>query len=115
MSSLRSKTVKGIASLTLGKGVGRLISFVNTLILARILSPEDYGLMALAMVVCGFITFFNEIGLGSAIIQKKHVSKNYFLGKVPCHLFTATMGTTGHSSGMVTVEGTIGASPLTGV
>ena len=80
MSSLRSKTVKGIASLTLGKGVGRLISFVNTLILARILSPEDYGLMALAMVVCGFITFFNEIGLGSAIIQKKHVSKNQLNG-----------------------------------
>lgn len=30
------------------------------------------------------------------------------------HLLTATMGTMGHTSGMVTVEGTMGASPLTG-
>lgn len=80
MSSLRSKTVKGVASLGVGKGVGRLISFANTLILARILSPEDYGLMALAMVVCGFITFFNEIGLGSAIIQKEHISEEQLNG-----------------------------------
>ncbi len=59
MTSLRNKTVKGIAILGVGKGLGRLISFANTLILARILSPEDYGLMAMAMVVSGFVGFFN--------------------------------------------------------
>ena len=74
MTSLRSKTVKGVAALGVGKGLGRVISFANTILLARILSPEDYGLMAMAMVVCGFIAFFNEIGLGSAIIQRKDIS-----------------------------------------
>lgn len=80
MSSLRSQTVKGIAVLGAGKGLGRLISFANTIILARILSPEDYGLMAMAMVVCGFISFFNEIGLGSAIIQRKETSQKQLNG-----------------------------------
>lgn len=75
MSSLRSKTVKGIAVLGAGKGLGKLISFANTLVLARILSPDDYGLMAMAMVVAGFVGFFNEIGLGSAIIQRKNVTE----------------------------------------
>jgi O-antigen/teichoic acid export membrane protein len=75
MTSLQGKAAKGVAALGLGKGIGRLISFVNTIILARILSPDDYGLMAMAMVVCGFITFFNEIGLGSAIIQRDKVTE----------------------------------------
>ena len=75
MTSLQGKAAKGVAALGVGKGIGRLISFVNTIILARILSPDDYGLMAMAMVVCGFITFFNEIGLGSAIIQRDEVTE----------------------------------------
>ena len=73
MVNLQKKAVKGVAALGVGKGIGRLISFANTIVLARILSPDDYGLMAMAMVVCGFITFFNEIGLGSAIIQQNQV------------------------------------------
>ncbi|MCJ8292853.1 MAG: lipopolysaccharide biosynthesis protein [Colwellia sp.] len=80
MASLQSKAVKGVAALGVGKGIGRLISFANTIILARILSPDDYGLMAMAMVVCGFITFFNEIGLGSAIIQREEVSDKQLNG-----------------------------------
>ncbi|MCJ8321273.1 MAG: lipopolysaccharide biosynthesis protein [Colwellia sp.] len=80
MSQLKKQTVRGVAILGAGKGLGRLISFANTIILARILSPEDYGLMAMAMVVCGFIAFFNEIGLGSAIIQRKDVTEKQLNG-----------------------------------
>ncbi|MCM2681503.1 lipopolysaccharide biosynthesis protein [Echinimonas agarilytica] len=80
MSDLKQKTVKGIAFLGAGKSFGRIISFVNTLVLARILSPEDYGLMAMAMVVSGFVAFFNEIGLGSAIVQRKQVSQVQLVG-----------------------------------
>jgi O-antigen/teichoic acid export membrane protein len=80
MSNIRSTTAKGVAVLGAGKGLGRLISFANTIVLARLLSPDDYGLMAMAMVVCGFIGFFNEIGLGSAIIQRKDISQEQLNG-----------------------------------
>ena len=80
MSDLKKQTLKGIAFLGAGKSAGRIISFVNTLILARIRAPEDYGLMAMAMVVVGFVSFFNDIGLGSAIIQRKEVSKEELSG-----------------------------------
>ncbi|WP_448565141.1 lipopolysaccharide biosynthesis protein [Thalassotalea ganghwensis] len=80
MSDLKNKTIKGIVFLGAGKSVGRIISFVNTLVLARILSPEDYGLMAMAMVVSGFVGFFNEIGLGSAIIQRKDITSAQLSG-----------------------------------
>ena len=66
--------------LGVGKGMARLISFANTLVLARLLSPQDYGLMAIVMVVVGFIGFFNEIGLGSAIKQRIDITKEQLNG-----------------------------------
>ena len=89
MASLQSKAVKGVAALGVGKGIGRLISFANTIILARILTPDDYGLMAMAMVVCGFISFFNEIGLGSAIIQKDKITEKQLNGAFSIALVTS--------------------------
>ncbi len=91
MSSLKQQTVKGIAVLGAGKGAAKLISFVNTLILARILSPDDYGLMAMALVVTGFVGFFNEIGLGSAIIQKKEISTRQLSGAFYIALITCSL------------------------
>jgi teichuronic acid exporter len=41
----------------------------------RILSPEDYGLMAMAGVYLSFVMLFNEAGLGSAIIQKQDLTR----------------------------------------
>lgn len=75
MDQLKNKTLQGLMYLGLGKGAAKLISFVNTLLLARLLTPEDYGLMALVMVVVGFIGFFNEIGLGSAIKHRLDISQ----------------------------------------
>lgn len=69
-AGLRSKTVRALGQLGAGGALGKLLSLGTTLILARILSPSDYGLMALAMVVIGFVGFFNEVGIGSAIVQK---------------------------------------------
>lgn len=89
MASLRNKAIKGIAILGVGKGAGRLISFANTLILARILSPEDYGLMSMAMVVSGFVGFFNEVGIGSAIIQRKETTSAQLTGAFYIALITS--------------------------
>ena len=74
MDQLKNKTLKGLMYLGMGKGAAKLISFVNTLILARLLTPEDYGLMAIVMVIVGFIGFFNEIGLGAAIKHRAEIS-----------------------------------------
>lgn len=69
-TDLRSKTIRAIGHLGLGGAFGKVISLTTTLVLARLLSPADYGLMAIAMVVIGFVSFFNEVGIGSAIVQK---------------------------------------------
>jgi teichuronic acid exporter len=51
------------------------LSWGVTLILARILAPEDYGLFAMAFTVITFIELFQEFGLGVSIIQRRNLSK----------------------------------------
>ena len=72
---LRSKTVRAIGHLGVGGVLVKLVSLGNTLILAHLLSPADYGLMALAMMVIGFIGFLNEVGIGAAIVQKERLTE----------------------------------------
>ena len=72
---LRSKTVKAVGHLVLGGAFGKVVSLASTLVMARLLSPSDYGLMAMAMILIGFIGFFNEVGIGSAIVQKTDLNE----------------------------------------
>ncbi|MFC3607954.1 lipopolysaccharide biosynthesis protein [Stutzerimonas tarimensis] len=50
------------------------IQFGSIVILARLLSPDDYGLMAMIMVVVGLGDVLREFGLSSAAIQARDVS-----------------------------------------
>jgi O-antigen/teichoic acid export membrane protein len=50
------------------------IRFLGTAVLARLLTPEDFGLVAMTAVITGFIVMFTEAGLASATIQKERIS-----------------------------------------
>ena len=52
---------------------GQLITWVITIIVIRILTPQDYGLLAMASIILGILAVFEEIGLGSAIVQRKNL------------------------------------------
>ena len=49
----------------------QLVSFVVSIVLARILAPEDYGKIALVTVFTAILQVFVDSGLGTALIQKK--------------------------------------------
>ena len=75
MASFRKQFVSGVFYTSLAKYSGIIIHLIITAVLARILKPEDFGVIALATV---FILFFNtltEAGIGPAIIQKKEFQK----------------------------------------
>jgi PST family polysaccharide transporter len=58
--------------------VGRQgLQLVALAILARVLVPEDFGLMAMAMVVVGFAMLFRDMGLAASVIQKSKISGAY--------------------------------------
>lgn len=70
---LRQKAVRALGSSSLGSILGKVVSLSSTLVLVRLLAPEDFGLMAMATTVTGFVGFFNEIGIGAAIVQQRDV------------------------------------------
>ena len=56
----------------------RLIGLVSTLILARLLLPEDFGIVAMASIVVGLIDTLLDLGVGSALVQNKHAAREEF-------------------------------------
>jgi PST family polysaccharide transporter len=53
-------------------------SFVIGIILARLLVPDDFGLIAMVMVFTGFAEMLSNFGLGSALIHKREISDIHY-------------------------------------
>lgn len=70
-SNLKSKSVNGIFWVTLEKFGKQGIQFFLGLIIARILSPEDYGIIGMLGVFMALSSAILDSGIGSALIQKK--------------------------------------------
>lgn len=51
------------------------IQFGITMILSRLISPKEYGVIALLLVLVNFLTLFSDMGLGIAVIQHPKMSK----------------------------------------
>lgn len=52
-------------------GLGKLLVFVTTAILARLLTPADFGLMGFAVLAITYFSAFKDLGLGAALIQRR--------------------------------------------
>ena len=55
--------------------LSQLLAIVVNIVLARLLMPEDFGLVALTMTYIGFITLFTNMGFGSSIIHESETSQ----------------------------------------
>jgi O-antigen/teichoic acid export membrane protein len=65
---IATRTVRGV-SWAYGSYVGgRLLSLVATAILARLISPKDFGVVALALVAMAFLDTFPGLGVGEALV-----------------------------------------------
>lgn len=49
--------------------LGQLVTWGSTLIVARLLSPSDYGIVAMAMILLGLLDILTDAGLGAALVQ----------------------------------------------
>lgn len=52
------------------------IGLVSSVILARLLLPEDFGIVAIAMAVYAFVELFGAFGFGTVLIQKQNATEN---------------------------------------
>lgn len=74
MSSIKRELVSGVFYTSLAKYSSYAVQLVVSAILARILTPEDYGIVAIAVVFIAFFNLLSDIGIGPAIIQFKDLS-----------------------------------------
>ena len=68
-------TIRGFVYLSLGSGGKAIVQLSVLVVLARLLTPTDFGLIGLAQIVISFSRVFMDFGFGSAIIQKEEVSE----------------------------------------
>lgn len=71
LSTVSKRSVSGILSLTSRTFLVQITTFIATLALTVFLSPEIYGIFFLVSSVVNFLTYFSDIGLAAALIQKK--------------------------------------------
>lgn len=55
----------------------QILEFGISVILARLLTPQDFGLVGMVFVFTGFISLFSELGFGAALIQRKDVYEQH--------------------------------------
>lgn len=60
------------------KAVDRVLGIVSTLLLARLLVPADFGLVAMAMSVIAVIEVATAFSFEVALIQKLHLDRTHF-------------------------------------
>lgn len=72
--SLKKQAISGVKWTTISSIFNSIIQIVQLAILARILNPTDFGLMAIVMVVIGFSQIFIDMGVSNAIIYKQEVT-----------------------------------------
>lgn len=70
---LKEKTIASLLWKFSERLASHLVTFIVTIILARLLLPNDYGIVALAMVFVNIANVFISSGLNTSLIQKKDV------------------------------------------
>ena len=69
--TLAKKAAYGIAWVTLSTMLIRVFNFVTKIILARLLAPADFGLLAIGLLTINSMGLFRDLGFGAALIYKK--------------------------------------------
>ena len=91
MDNLRKKSFHAVKWDFSGKIINQGATFVLSIFLARLLSPEDFGLLAMASVFIGFSESFMDFGLTSALVQKKNTTSGQYSTVFYLNLIIATI------------------------
>ena len=101
--NLKRKSLRGSFVTVVSQLFKMVIQLGSQMVLARLLFPSDFGLLAMIYPVVGFIQIFNDIGLGQALIQRSELEQERVSS-----LFWVNMGL---SFGLAVIV--IAAAPLT--
>lgn len=72
--TLRAQTLSGLRWTAGARLAAQVFTWAITLVVIRLLSPSDYGLLAMATVFVAFLAMLSELGLGAAVVQRAEIA-----------------------------------------
>lgn len=72
MGELKSKALKGVLWSGIDKAGVKAVAFIVSIVIARILSPSDYGVIGMILVFITIANIFIDSGMSQALIQRKN-------------------------------------------
>jgi O-antigen/teichoic acid export membrane protein len=79
-SAIRSRVASGGAAVGASTVVRSLLEFSATLVTARLLTPNDFGLVGMVLAIVGFVDMFKDLGLATITVQREHLSQDELNG-----------------------------------
>jgi O-antigen/teichoic acid export membrane protein len=74
MKDLRARTLRGGLAKVCSQGTNLTLRIGSLMILARILDPKDFGLVAMVTALTGILNLFRDFGLSTATVQRTSVT-----------------------------------------
>lgn len=71
-----ARTASGAVYAALSQATKVVCTMMSTIVVARLLSPEDYGIVAMTAPVMGFLLIFQTFGLNHAVVQRREISSD---------------------------------------
>ena len=90
-SNIRSKVAKGMFWTYSERITAQLVSFIVSIILARLIDPEHYGIITLVNVFISIANVFVSDSFGNALIQKKNATESDFSTVFILNLFVSVV------------------------
>jgi O-antigen/teichoic acid export membrane protein len=72
---LRGRSVRGGTAMIAAQGSRFALNLATTAVLARMLTPSDFGLIAMVVTVTGFVSMFKDMGLSMATVQRDRIDQ----------------------------------------
>jgi O-antigen/teichoic acid export membrane protein len=76
VDDLKGRSVRGGVVAIIAQGIKFALQTASMMILARLLSPEDYGLQGMVVAITGFLGLFKDAGLSLATVQRDEVTRD---------------------------------------
>lgn len=73
---IKRRSVRGGVATLAAQGAKFVLNLGSTVVLARLLSPQDFGLIAMVTAVTGFMMIFKDLGLSMATVQRAEINHN---------------------------------------
>ncbi|MFQ3612154.1 MAG: lipopolysaccharide biosynthesis protein [Cyanobacteriota bacterium] len=75
--NLRSRLFSGLRWKVGSQVMQQLLNLGSAVVMARLLSPEDFGLLSMASVFTGIVYVVLDLGLGAALVQRKNIEPQH--------------------------------------